>query len=57
MCFQVSNKSKRKKKRRRVDIDSESDGDLDELEALLVGRIPRGKGKYRCKLPFICYMQ
>ena len=38
------------------DSDYESnDNDLEELEALLTKRLPRSKGKYKCKLPLICF--
>ena len=30
-----------------------SDEDLEELEALMARRLPRGKGKYKGKLPII----
>ena len=36
--------------------DSESSNDdLDDLEALMERRLPRGKGKFKGKLPIICF--
>lgn len=46
--------SRKGKKRKHVNIDSESNEELDELEALLARRLPRGKGKYKCK--FLLYV-
>jgi hypothetical protein len=48
-------RSNKKKKIKYMESDSESDDDLDELEALLAKRLPRGKGKYKGKLPIICF--
>ena len=36
------------------DIDT-SDYELDELEALIARRLPRGKGNYKGKLPIIFF--
>lgn len=49
------NGSKRKKKRKHVESDSESIDDLDELEALLERRLPKGKVKYKGKFPIIYF--
>ena len=39
-----------------VDSDTETDDeDIDELEALLGRRFHRGKGKYKGKMPIICF--
>ena len=47
--------SKKKKKRKHVSRNSGSNDDLDELEALLVKRLPRGKGKQKGKLIILCF--
>ena len=40
----------------RKDSDSESEEeDLDEIEALVNRRMQRGKGKYKGKLPLVCF--
>ena len=46
---------KKKKKPKYVSSDSDIDEeDVDQLEALLARRFPRGKGKFKCKLPILC---
>src|SRR5271154_3436090 len=50
----VLNKSNKGKKC--VDSDSDTtDDDLEELEALMARRLSRGKGKFKGKLPIICF--
>ena len=41
------------KKRKYVESDNEFDDELNELKALLARRIPRGKDKYKGKIPLI----
>ena len=42
--------------KRYADSDSEiDDEDIDELEALIARRFHRGKWKYKCKIPIICF--
>jgi hypothetical protein len=49
-------KDRKKKKITYEDSDYETDDDDDEkLEALLTRRFHRGKGKYKGKLPIICF--
>lgn len=37
------------------DNDSNTNDELDELEALMARRLPKGKGRYRGKLPLACF--
>lgn len=37
------------------DSDSNTDDELDELKALMAKRLPKGKGRYRGKLPLACF--
>ena len=47
---------KKKGKAKHVSSDSDiDDEDVDQLEALLERRFHRGKGKYKGKLPIICF--
>lgn len=46
----------KKKKTKYVSSDSDIDEeDVDQLEALLARRFHRGKGKFKGKLPIICF--
>ena len=48
----------RKKKRKNKYVDSDNnidDENIEEFEALLSKRFHRGKGKYKGKMPIICF--
>ena len=46
----------KKKKKQHVDNDNNRyDEDIEELKALLAKRFHRGKGKYKGKMPIICF--
>ena len=47
---------KKKRKIKHVSSDSDTDEeDFEQLEALLARRFHRGKGKFKGKLPIICF--
>ena len=49
-------KSKKERKKKYVSSDSSTDEeDVEQLEALLARRFHRGKGKFKGKLPIVCF--
>ena len=49
-------KSRKEGKKKYVSIDSSTDEeDIEQLEALLARRFHRGKGKFKGKLPIVCF--
>src|SRR5271156_3622182 len=52
--MRISKSSQRHSSRRDSESKSEEE-DLDEIEALMVRRMQRGKGKYKGKLPLVCF--
>ena len=45
----------KKEKTRKEESESKTKDDLDEIEAFFARRLSRGKGKYKVKLPLICF--
>src|SRR5271156_6944421 len=57
-AFKSSLKISKSSHRHSIRNDSESDNEdqgLDEIEALMARRLQRGKGRYKCKLPLVCF--
>ena len=52
--MKISKSNHRCSSRRDSESESEEE-DLDEIEALMARRMQRGKGKYKGKLPLVCF--
>ena len=56
MTLKESNEKKKKQKTKYVSSDNDTDEeDVDQLEALLARIFHRGKGKFKGKLPIMCF--
>ena len=54
--FSLKELNEKKEKVKYVSNDSDIDEeDVEQLEAILARRFHKGKGKFKCKLPIICF--